>query len=59
MDVLPWEDVRGETALLHFLASSSLQHGDKKGQEVQQFQVGAPKELGNIRFSVMRSLGGR
>lgn len=46
VDVLPWEDVRGETALLHFLASSSLQRGDKKGQEVQQFQVWSPKELG-------------
>ena len=33
------EDVRGETALLHFLASTSLQRGDRKGQEAQQFQA--------------------
>ena len=33
------QDVRGETAVLHFLASTSLQRGDKKGQEVQQLQA--------------------
>eukprot|EP00435_Cladocopium_sp_Y103_P036146 s2853_g9.t1 len=33
------QDVRGETALLHFLASTSLQRGDRKGQEAQQFQA--------------------
>ena len=33
------QDVRGETALLHFLASTSLQRGDRKGQEAQRFQA--------------------